>query len=334
MISLRKTATELERLEDLHRTAVKCYSQALRSTEQNAIEVDATQAAHFRSQLHALRDQLRTDAGSPELESVQSSFDAELKEYGDKARAQVQQLRRDIQAASAAVETFAGSISESEVNLEAGLKRELQSLNQNAASNDIQEIRGAIQTATAKIATTIDQMRSCNQLAMAQMKDEIRVLHQEVQAARRSQTPDPSVESRKQIVGRIDEFINKNTPFSVLLVVVRNLDGLQNCYSESVIAGALRGFQTRFENILPSSAIVGRWAQDQFAAILSTAPRNAIEMSSEVVRKLSEPFPEKEKGSTHSIAFSPRAGVTEFSPGSDSAKFQAGLKQLADALAS
>ncbi len=71
--------------------------------------------------------------------------------------------------------------------------------------------------------------------------------------------------------------------------------GLQNCYSADVIAGALRGFQARFENILPSSAIVGRWAKDQFAAILSTAPGNAIEMSSEVVRKLSEPFLERKK---------------------------------------
>ncbi len=67
--------------------------------------------------------------------------------------------------------------------------------------------------------------------------------------------------------------------------------------------------------------MVGRWAKDQFAAILSTAPGNAIEMSSGMVRKLSEPFVEQEKGAKHSIAFNPRAGVIEFSPGSDLAKF-------------
>ena len=131
----------------------------------------------------------------------------------------------------------------------------------------------------------------------------------------------------------MEEFIKKKHSFSVLLVVVRNLEGLQNCYSANVIDSALRGFQSRFENILPSSAIVGRWAKDQFAAILSTAPGNAIEMSSEVVRKLSEPFLEQDKGGTHSVVFNPRAGVIEFSPGSDLAKFQARLKQLADALA-
>jgi GGDEF domain-containing protein len=333
MISLRKTATELERLEDLHRAAVNCYSQALRSTEQNAIEVDTAQAAHFRTQLQALRDQLRLDAGARDLESVQTSFDTELKDYRDKTGEQVQRLRREVQAAAAAVESFAGSINESEVNLESGLKRELNSLKQSAAGNDIQVIRGAIHASTAKIAASIQQMKSSNQLAIAQLKDEIRLLHQEVQSARRSQTPDPSAESHQRMAGRMEEFIKKNTPFSVLLVVVRNLEGMQNCHSATVLEGALRSFQSRFENILPSSAILGRWAKDQFAVILSTAPSNAIEMSSDVVRKLSEPFLAQEKGESRSVVFNPRAGVIEFSPGSDFAKFQGKLKQLADTLA-
>jgi hypothetical protein len=56
-------------------------------------------------------------------------------------------------------------------------------------------------------------------------------------------------------------------------------------------------------------------------------------MSAEVVRKLTEPFLEQDQGAKRSIAFNPRAGVIEFTPGSDLAKFQAKLKQLADALA-
>ncbi len=332
MISLRKTVTELERLEELYSSALNGFSQALHSTEQNAIELDTAQAAHFRSQLQALRDQLRGDAGARELESVQTSFDNELKDYRHKAAEQIQRLRREVQAAAAAVESFAGSINESEVNLESGLKRELSNLKQSAASDDIQVIRGAIHASTAKIAASIQQMRSSNQLAIAQLKDEIRLLHQEVQATRRSQTPDPSSAGRQRIAGQMEEFIKKNAPFSVLLVVVRNLDGLQNCYSTGVIDSALAGLQSRFEGMLPSSAVLGRWAKDQFAAILRTAPGNAIEMSSEVVRKLSEPFLEQEKGRTHSIIFNPRAGVIEYSAGSDFAKFQARLKQLADAL--
>lgn len=333
MISLRKSATELERLEELHRAAVKCYWEALHSTEHNVIELDGSQAAHFRSQLQVLRDQLRADATRSELEAVQTSFDAELKDYHDKTREQIQHLRQDVQAAAAAVESFAGSISESEVNLESGIQRELNVLTRSAASDDLDVVRGAIQASTAKIAASVHDMRASNQLVIAQLKDEIRLLHQQVQAARRPQAPtDPSTDSHQRMSGRMQEFVNKRTPFSVLLVVVRNLEGLQNCYSPGLIENALGGFQSRFENMLPSSALVGRWTRDQFAAILSTAPGNAIELSSEVVRKLSEPCLGKEKGATQSIAFSPRAGVVEFTPGTDLAKFQNRLQQLADAL--
>jgi len=330
MISLRKSVNELERLEELHRTAVKCYSEALYSTEQNAIEVDSAQAAHFRSQLQVLRDQLRTGAARSELEAVQNAFEAELKDYHDKIQDQIQHLRQEAQAAAAAVESFAGSISESEGKLEAGIERELKTLNQSAASDDIAVMRGAIQASSAKIASSVQQMRASNQLMIAQLKDEIRILHQEIQSARRSQpAPDPSQESHRRMSGRMQEFISKRAPFSVLLVVVRNLEGLENCYSTDAIEGALGTFQSRFEGILPSSAIVGRWARDQFAAILSAAPGDAIEMSREIVHRLSEPFAEREK---QPIAFSPRAGVVEFSAGSDLAKFQVRLQQLAEAL--
>jgi GGDEF domain-containing protein len=334
MISIRKSGTELERLEELHRTAVKCYSEALHSTEQNTIELDTAQAAHFRAQLQALRDQLRADAPRNELEAVQTSFAAELKDYSGKTREQIQRLRREVEAAAAAVESFAGSINESEVNLESGIQRELTSLSQSAKSEDIAVMRGAIQASTAKISGSVQQMKSSNQLAIAQLKDEIRLLHQEVQASRRSHSADPAAESRRWMSGRIQEFIHKKSPFSMLLVVVRNLEGLENCYSSGVIDNALRAFQSRFENILPSTAIVGRWTRDQFAAILNTAPGSAIEMSSEAVGKLSAPFLEQDQGASHSIAFHPRAGVVDFSPGSDLAKFQAKLKQLADALSS
>ncbi len=283
MISLRKTVTELDRLEEFQRTAVNCYSQALRSSSQHAIELDPAQVAHFRSQLQVLRDKLEADAGARQMESVQTAFEAELKEYWDKTRTQVQRLRKDVEAAAAAVEAFAGSVNESEILLESGLKRELQHLKQSASSDDIREIRGAIEVTTSKIATSIDQMRTSNQLAIAQLKDEIRLLHQEVKAARAKAeaAPESQKVDNRVVNGRIEELIRQNKSFSVLLVVLRNFDGLQNCHSTSVISSAVGSFQARFEGMLPSSAMVGRWAKDQFAAILGTAPANAMEMSSE-----------------------------------------------------
>ena len=320
MISLRKTADQLD-----------CYSQALRSTAQNVIELDQAEAARFRSHLEALRQRLQSGSSPRDMETIQNSFDAALKNYHDTATKQVEGLRREIKAAATAVESFAGSIYETEESVETGLKQELTRLKKAASGDDIQAIRGAIGASTARIAASIEQMRSATHLAIAQLKDEIRLLHQQVSASQPRRT-DPSAESHRRIQARMDDFMHENTPFSVLLVVVRNLEGLENCYSTQAIDNALRGFETRFENILPVSTVFGRWSRDQFAAILNTPPASAMDMSRDVVRKLSEPFFESKDGARQSLAFNPRAGVIEFTAGSDPAKFQAKLKQLAETL--
>ena len=130
----------------------------------------------------------------------------------------------------------------------------------------------------------------------------------------------------------MEELIRKNKPFSVLLVVVRNLDGLQNCYSASVIASAVRGFQSRFENLVPSTAIVDRWAKNQFAAILSTAPGPAIEMSRSRSAGSLNPFSNRRRAERTPWS-STRAPVSSnFTPAPTWPRLQAKLRQLADAL--
>jgi len=335
LISLRKTATELDRLEDLNRAAVACYSQAIHSTEQHAVEVDAAQLAQFRAQLQALKQRLQ-DAAQPELlESIQASFDAELRGYHDKTSEQIERMRREIKAAAAAVEAFASSVTANGTELETGLKHELQRLNKAATSDDLNEIRGVIRAATAKIAAGVEQMRAANRLVIAQLKDEIRLLHQEIRTARNaSPREDVSAkESRQKIDNQIDALVRQGSPFSVLLVVVTNLEGMRNCHPAGVIESGLRSLESRFANAVPGAALTGRWSTNQFAAVLGTESANAMAMSSDVVQKLSAPFVEQDQGTARTLTFSVKAGVIEFRPGSDVAKFQSKLKQLAEALA-
>jgi len=334
LISLRKTATELDRLEEFNRAALTCYSQAIRSTEQHAVEVDSTQLAHFRAQLETLKARLE-DAGEPEqLEVVQAAFDAELRDYQQKTREQIDRLRKDIKEAMAAVEEFASSVTANGTELETGLKHELQRLSKAATSEDIGEIRGAIRTATSRIEASLEQMRAANQAVIAQLKDEIRLLHEEIRTSRRADSgEDAAKESRQKINSQIDALIRGGSPFSVLLVVVTNLAGMRNIHSAKLIDTGLRSFESRFATVVPGAAMTGRWGVDQFAAIIGTEPANAIAMSNDVVKRLSAPFAEQEHGSNRTLTFNVKAGVIEFRPGSDTTKFLSKLQQLAVALA-
>ena len=335
MISIRKTSNELERLEEFGQSAVACYSEAIGLTDRYATEFNAEQVAHFREQLQALAHQLRGAGNPQQIKSVQVSFEAEVKEFQRRVRDYLDQLRREVTAAEGAVAAFSTSFNQSGSELEAGVKRDLDQLNKVAAGDDIHRIRGAIQTATAKITADVGKMRASNQLAIAQLKDEIRVLHQEIQGMQRSARPAGEEQSpaRQHLNSRMEELARRGRPFSVLLAVIKNLQGLHNCHAPKVIESGLNTFKARFQNTLPGSATVAHWNKDQFAAVLEIERMLAIATSRDIMRTLSKPIVEEADGALHTMLFEVNTGVIDFQPGADPGEFQKKISQLVVTLA-
>ena len=333
MISIRKTATELDRLEELSRAAVSCYRQAINSVENHAIEINPSQSAQFRSQLHILNEKVKA-AGSPdELKTVQALFDQELKGYQKMAQEQIERLRKDFAAAASAVEVLAKSVTSNSSGLDQDMGRQLDRLRKVAASDNLVEIRSEILVTVDKIAASIKSMNDSNQLAIAQMKDEIRLLHDQVKAAR---GPQPAISEAGGANGQagnlaVAKFTAQNRPFSALLAVVENLQGLRMLYPPNTVESGLCSFEARFKSLLPG-AVVERRGKHQFIAILESDPKEVIAMSRELAKKLSLPLIEEEKGVSHTLRLSAGVGVLEFMPGTDGRKFETKLDQLAEAL--
>jgi GGDEF domain-containing protein len=337
LISIRKAANELDRLEAFNRAAVNCYAQAIGSTGLHALEFDAAHLARFRAQLRALKDRLQNTAEPGQLQEVQDSFDGDLKDYQGKTQDQIRRLRKDFEAAKAAVEEFTAALSVNSSDLEKDLTRELDQLEKVATSDSLTEVRNGIHSATKKIAASVEQMRVANLAAIAQMKDEIRLLHEEVKAVQALHPEDAGgvAGNRQPAHPGVHEFASQGAPFSVLLAVVKNLEGMQTLYSPNVVEDGLRSFEARLQSILPPTAVIERRGKQQFAAILTMEPAaTLIAMSNDVAKKLSPPFVEQERGVAHTLWFNASVGVLEYRPGIEVAKFESKLKQLADALAS
>ena len=335
MISIRKSLTELERLEELNRATVECYASSIASAERHAIEIDQTDASNFRQNLQALESAIRQAATSAELSQVQASLDAELRDYRERAQQQIRRLRKEIEAAAAAVESFAGNLVASGGDHEVSLKRELQNLSRVASSTDLSEIRKGIQSATKVISTSLEQLRTTNQLAIAQLKDEIRVLHQQLHAERR---PRPATNpaqgwSRPRVSQAIEGLLNQDVPFSVLLVVIRNLKSLETRHSSSLVEKGLGSLEMRFQR-LAGGAVIGRWDKDQFAAVLRVDRAAAMEISKDAAQELSQAYLLQENGISHTLVFQVATGVIDQPAQADSAKFLPRLQQLVRTLTS
>ncbi len=331
MISLLKTAFEMERLEKFKKVALECYGLALTSTEQNVIEVDHQQATQFRGELQALVSQLG-EASSPEkLQNIQDLFREELREYRDSTHEQLRRLRKEMDAAVAALEEFAGNASARGDDHEKELKQALRSLDAAADSDRLEAMKAAIRAASADILSSFEQMQAKNQFAIAQLKDEIRLLHQKIQAGRRP-VLNAETWNRQDVDQRIDQMLNKNAPFCLVLIVLRNLRMLASRYSGGVVEEALESLEVRLRDALGGDVMLGRWTSNQFVAILNVSPSSAMAISRDAAQKLTEPYSFKHEGIPCTLVFQVAAGVVDHQAGSDALKFQNKLASLSKAL--
>ena len=219
MISILKTGSKMERLEKDKNAAVECYGLAIASTEQNVIELDQEQASLFRAELQALVKELGEGTTPEELRKIQDRFHDDLHEYRHSAHEQIRQLRKEMGAALSALEEFAGHSAAHGDGYEKELRRALKNLEAAAFSGRFEDIRAAIRAASVDILASFAQMRAQNQFAIAQLKDEIRLLHQRIQGGRGSMAPAPETWNRQDMDRQIDEMLKQNTSFCLVLIV-------------------------------------------------------------------------------------------------------------------
>jgi GGDEF domain-containing protein len=335
MISLRKAATELERLEELRQTLARCYGLAIKSSAEYAVELDPHSTDYFRQRLQLLDTQCGQASAPEHYNAVQASLRGELRNYRDQAREQMSRMRKDLQNAAGAMKVFAESVSSSGSDCDLQLRQEVERLEVLAGSNDIEQIRRGIETATGAIAHSYGQLRRSHQLVVTQLQDEIRTLHQAMDNERSRMDRDHAsgAWNRQKTNQRIERLLQQNDPFCVLLVSARNLHRLERQYSSAVITDALRTLMQQFDSILGGEAMIGRWSEDVFSAILDMDPSSAMALSTEINRKLSMSFPVWTSGVAQMLTIETTTGIVDRRRDSDSSKFYRKLEQMAAAMA-
>jgi GGDEF domain-containing protein len=340
LISIRKSVDDLSRLEELEKrealsSAIRdCYTLAIHTTAHYAVEVDAALAVELRANLLKIEDQSRVAVSAEQLRSAQSSFRGELREYRDKSNAQLQKMRKEVENATAAMTIFAETVSSNGENHEHEVAAQLAGLESSARSNNIAAIRNGIGATIAGIQSSVVQIQRSNQLVVAQLQDEIRVLHLQIEQERKALFTDRAsgAWNRQKIDIHLDNLLRQNQPFCLLLVWVRNLKRVDSQHSRTVVEGTLKALITRFSTIMPEDTVIGRWTEDQFVAVLDVPPGQAIPLSAEATRKLSGGYAVQENGMSQTVTLQATAGVIDRNTGADAATFHLKLEQLAGAI--
>lgn len=334
LISILKSATELDRLDELRNAAMECYALAIRSVSQYTVEVSPFQIAEFRLHLKGIERQWQTAQGAEAMRAVQASFRGELREYRDQAREQLTRLRKELEGAAAAMASFADEITSHNSDHEEELKRELNRLEKAGASSDLQQIREGIRVALGEISVSLDQMRRGNQLTVAQLQDEIRLLHQEFQAERRALFTDQAsgAWTRQKVDLKIHELLRQDDRFCIVAIALQNLPQIEADHSRTLVEMTLKSLLMRLRNALGDDTLVGRWNEHEFVAILDLDPAALNGVADGLARKLEGSYAVQENGLVHDVVVELIGGWVEHAKGSDPASFIRKLERMTNAI--
>jgi GGDEF domain-containing protein len=279
LISIRKSCDELDNLEELKKCVAQKnelamrYAFAIQSVAEYAVEIDATPGNEFRANLRRLASAVECATSSSEYEIVQSSFRGELRKFRDDSAQRLDRMRSEMSAAATAMQALAEGVTENGAGLESRIRQELFRLANAAASDDLEYVHEEISTAAAGLEQSYQELERRNQLAVAQLQDEIRSLHAELAQERRAIFTDriSGLWVRPKLDSRIEDLLLQPEPFWVLLVRY-DLRRIDVEYSTSQVKSLLKAMAGRLTGTVPRGAMVGRWSYDTFAAVIETDP--------------------------------------------------------------
>ena len=334
LISIRKATDDLGKLEETIKTVRATYVHAILSTSHYSVEIDAGDSTKFRNNLEVVRAQAEGAADEEDWRSIQASFRGELRDHRDRSLARLTKLRNELKTAADAMEIFAENVVSSSADHKEGLQDALGTLDAVIREESILKVRDALVQTKAQISSSIERMEQEHHLIIAQLRDEIRSLHDQIDADRKAHHVDGAtgVWNRQKLQSQMEQMLEHDESFCVLVVGIRNLRRLDQRYSPAVIEGGVKALLQRLAKMLGDNSMVGRWDEEIFAAILQIDPSYAISISRQASQKLSGTYTAQENGMSRNIELQAVAGVIERQRGMDKTAFYKKLDQMAEVL--
>jgi GGDEF domain-containing protein len=288
VISLRKSVEELDSAAEQRRILKQTVSRCVQAASQYDVEVAPHDADDFKTNLQSLGGRIDALSSSDDWEKLNADFRGELRAYRDEEQKKVTYLRGEMASLVESMQSFIASVSQNGCDHERTLKKEFQALETVAETGDLTSIRGAIRVAVDTALKSCEEIRRSREVVIAQLQDEIRNLHREVDHERRAALTDPGtgVWTRAKLDSRIKDLMLLNEAFSVFLIGVSDLVSVAR-QDPRFVPGCLQALAGRLQTMAKEGGeigMVGRWSEEVFAIIFNL-PLSGVPISIENMRR-------------------------------------------------
>ena len=298
MISLKRSITDFERLQDLSTETQDLLLFALESVKQYAVETDPVTTSEFRERFARVIKKIR---GSDPIDGavLKTEIRGELRDYHERGARYIDHLRTELTSTSKALSellTTCQSDSGAEKKLNEQVVR-VRSLETARSMEDVRQTARGIATAIAQCA---EQMKLERDGLVVQLRDEIRTLQKAVEDAQRAARVDDvtGCYNRQEVERLIRREMVAGRLTTVVHIWLRNFELLHDLYSVRIIDQLAISFAKRLAGIAKESAI-GRWCGDIFCVV--TPRQGSRDLGAEILRRCSGAYVVVHEGSDRSV---------------------------------
>jgi len=329
MVSIRDSITELEKAYEIQNTLLDCYSTAIRTMAQYAVEIDDEITPAHRQHLCVIAGEL-TGAEPNRLADSRALLRNELRDYRDRSASVLNGLRGELAMRAAALQAIVEAMASADGDHEEQLQIALVKLRKLAELPDGLPLRAALLEGTDQIEASIERLKQQNGLTISQFMVEIKALHKRIEALEAAGRKDvlTGLYSRVEMETRIATEIDQGKAFTLILLHVCNLHAVLRQFGSGIRIDVVSAFAKRMVNGLPAETIVGRWTEDRFMILLAADKSEAIGLARRLTMHVSGTYVCMENGKPQRPSLVVNLSVIDHEAGASFDALVARLHQL------
>jgi len=281
VVSLKQSLTEYERAQGLASELADTLLLTLSSLRQYVVDTEPALVDDYLLWADTSARTVQACINEPDPQAfseVRTSIRAGLRDYSERAARYINELRANLARTTAALDemlvTLQAGDSDAEIQLRAEITR-LESLEQ---LKSVDEMRAALRRSAVLLAGYMAQLKQEKDVAVAQLRDEIRTLHNNIEEARRA-TPTSSfagVYERLEFEKLLREEIRTGSVMSVVRLTLQNIGNLTSWYQQDTMDQLIGAFCKRTRGFLPEDTVFGRWRDNVFCALVHSADTQSL----------------------------------------------------------
>ncbi len=312
-----------------HQAVLHALEQAILTAGQYAVEVNIHDAGILREHVADLAKQLKDGFVPADYEKIHASYRGELRLYRDKSARELSRMRAEMAAAAAVLQNLAESVARAGTGHEERVRQEVARLREAAECGEFEKLHAVVTSATQTLLESCEDMQKAHRAMVAQLRDEIRALHMEVEKERRAALTDPhtGVWNRGKLDTKVRDLMVADQPFCMFFVGVSNLSHAVTRHPPEQVKEALRAMLARLANMIGDDGTAGRWTEDVFAVIFDV-PLSVLPVTlREVQFRLDGRYAVQENGKNTIVDLAVKTASVERRKGMPEAEFYPRLGQ-------